>query len=273
MSEINSNKCKKYLFRDLTNLFLFVISIIIACSSTMAQDDICSNWGDVISKYNSYVSSQATWEEVIICYQEYVENGLIFNAGGRITDTDGKGIPEVTMSFSRISGTGEVPFASHTNLKGYWTQSGFQSDTTYQVTPYKTNYTFAPPFRSFSSEDNNLDFTGTYTCVDQCVYSGSIETTDGLSVERTGCYADVWTFTVSSSKEIQIGVFPSFSGWLILYSGSMPSSSGYITYSGYSDDLWITKELNPGTYCIEVTTYSQGITGTYQIISSEELVL
>jgi hypothetical protein len=32
----------------------------------------CSTWSDVISKYQSYVSGQASWMDVITCYQEYV---------------------------------------------------------------------------------------------------------------------------------------------------------------------------------------------------------
>jgi len=32
----------------------------------------CSVWGDVIAKYNDYVSGQATWADVITCYNSYV---------------------------------------------------------------------------------------------------------------------------------------------------------------------------------------------------------
>lgn len=31
----------------------------------------CSTWTDVISKYNAYVSGQAVWDDVIVCYQQY----------------------------------------------------------------------------------------------------------------------------------------------------------------------------------------------------------
>jgi hypothetical protein len=35
------------------------------------QPSECSTWTDVISKYNSYVSGQAVWNEVIACYTQY----------------------------------------------------------------------------------------------------------------------------------------------------------------------------------------------------------
>ena len=34
----------------------------------------CLIWSDVISKYNNYVSSQASWTDVINCYNNYVSH-------------------------------------------------------------------------------------------------------------------------------------------------------------------------------------------------------
>jgi hypothetical protein len=37
----------------------------------LSQPAECSNWSDVISKYNAYVSGQAAWADVITCYNLY----------------------------------------------------------------------------------------------------------------------------------------------------------------------------------------------------------
>ena len=79
---------------------------------------------------------------------------------------------------------------------------------------------------------------------------------------------------MSSSTEIQIGVSAAFTNvYLILYNGSTPSSAGYITSDSTSGSgpLWITRNMSPGTYSIEVTSYSQGVTGAYELTSSVEL--
>jgi hypothetical protein len=34
----------------------------------------CSVWSEVISKYNVYVDGQASWDDVITCYQQYASS-------------------------------------------------------------------------------------------------------------------------------------------------------------------------------------------------------
>jgi len=41
---------------------------------TVAIGSSCTSWGDVISKYNEYVSGTATWTDVIETYNQYVSN-------------------------------------------------------------------------------------------------------------------------------------------------------------------------------------------------------
>ena len=65
------------------------------------------------------------------------------------------------MTFSKVSGTGTVPASVPTDANGNWSQSGFQSGTTYRVTPSKSGYTFAPTYLDFSSASTTLNFTGT----------------------------------------------------------------------------------------------------------------
>jgi len=91
-----------------------------------------------------------------------------FSASGRVTTVSGAGISGVTMNFTRISGTGALPASVVTDASGNWNQTGFQSGTTYRVTPVKTDCTFNPASRDFSSASTELNFTG--TCAEpQCV--------------------------------------------------------------------------------------------------------
>jgi hypothetical protein len=83
-----------------------------------------------------------------------------FSASGRVTDAIGNGISGVTMNFTRVSGTGTLPASVVTDANGNWNQTGFQSGTTYRVTPVKTGCTFNPTSRDFSSDSTGLNFTG-----------------------------------------------------------------------------------------------------------------
>jgi hypothetical protein len=85
-----------------------------------------------------------------------------FSSGGKVTTGDLlTGIPGVTMTFSRVSGTGTVPAAVITLVDGIWSQTGFQSGTTYKVTPSLSGYGFNPASSDFSAESTGLNFTGT----------------------------------------------------------------------------------------------------------------
>ena len=86
-----------------------------------------------------------------------------FGLAGRVTAPDNTGLAGVTLTFTRLSGTGDVPPATQTDANGNWSQTGFQDGTTYRVTPSKTNCTFAPTFLDASGASNNLNFVGTST--------------------------------------------------------------------------------------------------------------
>ncbi|MBM4145207.1 MAG: hypothetical protein FJ240_02880 [Nitrospira sp.] len=88
-----------------------------------------------------------------------------FSGAGTVTDGS-TGISGVTMTFSRVSGTGTIPASVQTNADGSWSQTGFQSGTTYRVTPGKTGYTFSPASLSFSGTSTTLNFTGTVSTGD-----------------------------------------------------------------------------------------------------------
>jgi hypothetical protein len=65
------------------------------------------------------------------------------------------------MTFTRISGTGQIPAAVQTNASGNWSQGGFAVGSTYRVTPSKAGYFFTPSLRTFSSKNTGLNFTST----------------------------------------------------------------------------------------------------------------
>ncbi len=98
--------------------------------------------------------------------------------------------------------------------------------------------------------------------------SGSLSSSDGTSATRSGRYADVWTFTLPQRTDVTISMASSFDNYLILYSGSTPSSSSKITHDddsgpGVNAEIWWT--LDAGTYSIEATSYSSGDTGSYTL--------
>jgi hypothetical protein len=103
-----------------------------------------------------------------------------FSGSGRVT-TGGTGISGVTMTFARVSGTGALPASVQTDANGNWTQTGFQSGTTYRVTPTKSGSTFTPASLTFSSASTSLNFTGTASTGDFSV-SGKAATRTGTGI-------------------------------------------------------------------------------------------
>lgn len=93
-----------------------------------------------------------------------------FSVSGRVTLSNGTGISGVTMTFTRVSGSGSIPASVSTDASGNWSQSGFEDGTTYSVTPSRSNYTFSPSSSSFSSASSSFVFIG--------LASGSLTFTD-----------------------------------------------------------------------------------------------
>jgi M6 family metalloprotease-like protein len=102
-------------------------------------------------------------------------------ASGQVTAAGGAGISKVKMTFTRISGTGSVPTSVSTDSSGNWTQSGFEKDTTYQVTASKKNYDFTPGSRNFAAGATGLNFTGTHTGFSA---SGNVATGGGAGISK-----------------------------------------------------------------------------------------
>jgi hypothetical protein len=77
-------------------------------------------------------------------------SGLV-TAGSGVTS-----LPTVTINFSKVSGGGYLPGSVTTGSDGSWSQSNFEADdnTTYQITPSCTGYTFTPPSTTLAAGSN-----------------------------------------------------------------------------------------------------------------------
>lgn len=68
-------------------------------------------------------------------------------------------MPGVTLSFSLVSGGGEVPGNVQTDDDGRWSQSGFEPGSVYQVTASKIRSSFSPAYYEFDAATTTLDFS------------------------------------------------------------------------------------------------------------------
>jgi hypothetical protein len=82
----------------------------------------------------------------------------VFSASGRVTSPVGGVVAGVTVSFSRLSGTGPIPVSVLTAADGTWGQSGFREGTSYRVAPSLTGVVFDPLVREFTGAADGLDF-------------------------------------------------------------------------------------------------------------------
>jgi subtilisin family serine protease len=83
---------------------------------------------------------------------------LPFAVSGRVTGSRGAPVNNATLTFSRVSGGGDVPFSVQTDSSGNWSQSGFEPGTTYRVTASKIRTSFSPSSLDFSTEMTTLNF-------------------------------------------------------------------------------------------------------------------
>ena len=90
---------------------------------------------------------------------------------GRVLNSSGTGLAAVTLTFTRVTGSGALPASVRTNSNGNWNQTGFEAGTTYRATPSKTGYFFEPASRTFTSTSANLNFAATVN-----MYNGTPQT-------------------------------------------------------------------------------------------------
>lgn len=128
-----------------------------------------------------------------------------FSVSGLVTSS-GAGLSGVSVTFSRISGTGTLPAAVMTDTNGNWSQSGFQAGTTYRVTPFKTDYTFSPAYLNFSGASTGLNFIGT-----RVIPAGfTVVSPNGGENWKTGSsHAILWTYTGNPGSKVKIELLKS----------------------------------------------------------------
>ena len=85
---------------------------------------------------------------------------LLFAVSGSVLTNKGSPMAKVTMTFAIVSGAGPLPAPVQTDSNGVWRQTGFQSGTTYSVTPNKQPYNFTPASQTFSDGSTALNFVG-----------------------------------------------------------------------------------------------------------------
>jgi hypothetical protein len=87
------------------------------------------------------------------------------------------------------------------------------------------------------------------------------------SVHNPGSYAQYYTFTLTKSTHVQIDLVSNIDNYLYLLAGD--STSGrpvdYDNSSGGNSNARIIRDLTPGTYTIEATTYNSGFTGSFRL--------
>ncbi|MBI2559745.1 MAG: hypothetical protein HYW14_01245, partial [Planctomycetes bacterium] len=175
---------------------------------------------------------------------------LPFTASGRVTMSDGTGIPGVTMSFTRVTGNGTRPSSVPTNGNGNWSQSGFQSGTTYRVTPSKLNYTFAPRYLPFDSTNSTgLDFTGSVDC-NYLISPASRSHGAGVETGSVSVTASCSWTAVSNVN------------WITITSVSGSSGNGTVNYSVAANSSTNSRQ---GTMTIAGQTFTVNQAGTIDL--------
>ncbi|MFQ6609033.1 MAG: hypothetical protein ACE5EE_10960, partial [Fidelibacterota bacterium] len=156
--------------------------------------------------YTLWVEDDVTQEksnevaEIIIANSSCTTPPTTFSASGRVTKSDGTGIPDVTMSFTNVSGTGTLPPSTQTDTNGNWNKSGFQTETIYRVTPSKPSYTFNPLSRDFSSESTRLNFIGIGTTGNQPPTAGFTMNAQG----KTAIENQVLNLTIAQGQTVDV---------------------------------------------------------------------
>jgi VWFA-related protein len=103
-----------------------------------------------------------------------------FSVFGKVSDGSGKGVAGVTLAFSLVNGTGNVPAAVTTNAEGVFSQGGFTNGAGYQVSPHKDDLAFSPPSRDFSVETAAIPLT--FTLIAPFELSGRVADASGEPV-------------------------------------------------------------------------------------------
>ena len=138
-------------------------------------------------------------QKVFINNWEYSETGYKAEGSVKTGDNSHAPIPGVNMTFSIVSGTGNLPVSVTTDANGEWSQTGFQIGTTYKVSAEKNGYTFSPSDITLSVPNTKIDLLGN---ADGAFSGSGMVTTAGIS--QIAIPGVVMTF----SKVSETGVLP-----------------------------------------------------------------
>src|SRR5262249_48648500 len=83
---------------------------------------------------------------------------ITFNVSGKVNTDSGAGAPGVTITFSRVSGTGALPPPTQTDKTGAWSQKGFEPGTVYRAGPGSLGFIFSPSVLDFKDARTDLNF-------------------------------------------------------------------------------------------------------------------
>lgn len=149
-----------------------------------------------------------------------------FSASGRIARANGAGVGGVTITFGSEPGPGRdrAPGSVVTNADGRWSQSGFESGTTYTASASKPGFTFQPPTRVFSGARTDPSFDGT---TDPFSFSGKVTTSVSNIGSRSSSEVGVSGATISFARVSGAGRVPT---------AVTTDSSGHWTQSGFEGD-------------------------------------
>jgi hypothetical protein len=111
------------------------------------------------SAASSFANESAGNPEFGIIPPAPAQLGAAFTVSGRVSSGQNP-LVGATITFERTTGTGTVPPAVRTDIKGNWSQSGFSSGTTYRATPATVGFTFRPGSIDFRSAGTSLNFEG-----------------------------------------------------------------------------------------------------------------
>ena len=150
-----------------------------------------------------------------------------FNVSGKVNTNSGASTPGVTITFSRVSGTGTLPPPAQTDKTGSWSQKGFEPGTAYRATPSATGFSFTPGSLDFKDTRADLNFQSVPVIFSASGNVGSVigpapssGSSSGQKPPRTGIGGVQITFSLVSGA----GLLPS---------SALTDSNGNWTQSGF----------------------------------------
>jgi len=195
---------------------------------------------------------------------------ITYSVGGRVTNPEKTtGMPGVLMTFSRVKGAGFLPAPVTTDANGNWSQTGFQSDTTYRVRPSKSGFSFRLAYQDFNFASNFLNFIATPLSAGCLLTSitlgqtrfGVLSGNDCQSPLRgPGFFADRYGFTGTAGQPVIISL-TAYDFSSIFY---LLNPSGVVIAQSTGAPIALNLPVS-GAYVIEVSSQVPVAVGNYEL--------